>query len=77
MATIKIKGGQSANLPESLEERELAVTLDTGKLYVGTGDVYKRQHIIWTKAVSHWAVKTGLSAAFCSPPPISRNYVGC
>lgn len=38
MATIKIKGGQSSNLPESLEERELAVTLDTGKLYVGTGN---------------------------------------
>ena len=37
MATIKIKGGQSTNLPESLQERELAVTLDTGKLYVGTG----------------------------------------
>ena len=38
MATIKIKGGQSSNLPESLEERELAVTLDTGELYVGTGN---------------------------------------
>lgn len=38
MATIKIKGGQSTNLPESLQERELAVTLDTGKLYVGTGN---------------------------------------
>lgn len=38
--TVKIKGGKEANvLPvlPTLEARELAITTDTGKLYVGTG----------------------------------------
>jgi len=38
MATIKIKRGQSANLPSlNLQAGEPAFTLDTGKLYVGDG----------------------------------------
>ncbi|MDR1701331.1 MAG: hypothetical protein LBR56_00985 [Sporomusaceae bacterium] len=36
MATIKIKRGPSANLPSlTLQEGELAVALDTGKVYIG------------------------------------------
>ena len=38
MATIKIKRGQSANLPSlNLQAGEPAFTLDTGKLFVGDG----------------------------------------
>ncbi len=37
MATIRIKRGQSANLPIALEAGEPALALDTGKLYIGTG----------------------------------------
>jgi hypothetical protein len=38
MATIKIKRGQSTNLPSlNLQAGEPAFTLDTGKLYVGDG----------------------------------------
>jgi hypothetical protein len=38
MATIKLKRGQSANLPSlTLEAGEPAFTLDTKKLYVGDG----------------------------------------
>lgn len=33
-----VKRGLSQNLPESLMEGELAVTTDTHKLYVGTGE---------------------------------------
>lgn len=41
--TIKIKRGQSANISGVvLQEGELAVTLDTGELYVGDGTENKQ-----------------------------------
>ena len=43
MATLRIKRGQSASIEDlSLQEGELAVTLDTGKLYVGIADGQKK-----------------------------------